>query len=175
MFQIPLACISRQFRFHDHHVQRPSDFHRQPEARLVIFISQIKIAHPAHVTRGKACVIGEIRLHKLCGCDRSALLRTLADDLANGIDFIHLRKILRENCSQFPIHCAVIYRFSDVHGFSFPRWCASFFVVPLKRRFDLAKGASLQFPKPKPAFRSMHSKSGFCSSFYCNGSISELI
>ena len=93
---------------------------------MVIFISPIKIAHPAHVARGKACVVREIRLQELCGCDAGALLRAPADDLADGMDFVHLRKILRENCSQFPVHCAVIHRFSDVHGFSFPRWRASF-------------------------------------------------
>ena len=37
-----------------------------------------------------------------------------------------LRKILSENCGQFPVHRAVIYRFSDVHSFSFPRRCASY-------------------------------------------------
>ena len=88
---------------------------------MVIFISPIKIAHPAHIARGKACAVREIRLQKLCGCNRRALLRTLADDFADGMDFVHLRKILRKNCGQFPMHCAVIHRFSDVHGFSFPR------------------------------------------------------
>ena len=88
---------------------------------MVIFINLVKIAHPAHVARGKACAVREIRLQKLCGCDRSALLRALADSLANGVHFFHLRKILRKNCGQFPMHCAVIHRFSDVHGFSFPR------------------------------------------------------
>ena len=88
---------------------------------MVIFISPIKVAHPAHVARGKACAVREIRLQKLCGCDRCALLWTLADGLADGIDFVHLRKILCENCGQFPIHHAVIHRFSDVHSFSFPR------------------------------------------------------
>ena len=88
---------------------------------MVIFISLVKIAHPAHVARGKACAVREIRLQKFCGCDRCALLRTLADDLADGMDFVHLRKILRKNCGQFPVHRAVIHRFSDVHGFSFPR------------------------------------------------------
>ena len=126
LFQIPLARNSCQLRFHDHHVQRPADFHCQPEECLVIFISPIKIAHPTHVARRKACAVREIRLQKLCSCDRCTLLRTLADDLADGMDFVHLRKILRENCSQFPVHCAVIHRFSDVHDFSFPRWCASY-------------------------------------------------
>ena len=31
---------------------------------------------------------------------------------------------LRWRISKFPVHCAVIHRFSGVHGFSFPRWCA---------------------------------------------------
>ena len=88
---------------------------------MVIFISPIKVAHPAHVARGKACSVREIRLQKLRGCDCCALLRTLADGLADGIDFVHLRKILCENCGQFPIDHAVIHRFSDVHSFSFPR------------------------------------------------------
>ena len=39
-------------------------------------------------------------------------------------NFIHLQKILRKNCGQFPIHRAVIHRFSDVYGYSFPRCCA---------------------------------------------------
>ena len=93
---------------------------------MVIFISPIKIAHPAHIARGKARAVREIRLQKFCGSDRRALLRTLADAFADGVDFLHLRKILRENCGQFPVHRAVIHRFSDVHGFSFPRWCASY-------------------------------------------------
>ena len=88
---------------------------------MVIFINFIKIAHPAHVARRKACAVREIRLQKLCGSDRCALLRALADGLANGIHFIHLRKILRENCAQFSVHRTVIHRFSDVHDFSFPR------------------------------------------------------
>ena len=88
---------------------------------MVIFISPVKIAHPAHIARGKACAVREIRLQKLCRCDRCAFLRALADGLADGVYFIHLRKILRKNCGQFPMHCAVIHRFSDVHGFSFPR------------------------------------------------------
>ena len=88
---------------------------------MVIFINFIKIAHPAHIARGKACAVRELRLQKLCGCDGYALLRTLADDLANGIHFIHLQKILRKTCGQFPVHRAVIRRFSDVHGFSFLR------------------------------------------------------
>ena len=88
---------------------------------MVIFIGLVKIAHPAHVARGKACVVREIRLQEFCGCDRRTLLRTLADGFTDGIDFVHLRKILRKNCGQFPMHCAVIHRFSDVHGFSFPR------------------------------------------------------
>ena len=93
---------------------------------MVIFISLVKIAHPAHVARGKACAVREIRLQEFCGCDRRALLRTLADGLANGINFVHLRKIPCKNCGQFPVHRAVIYRFSDVHSLSFPRWRASF-------------------------------------------------
>ena len=88
---------------------------------MVIFISLVKIAHPAHVARGKACAVREIRLQEFCGCDRRALLRALTDGLADGVHFVHLRKILRKNCSQFPVHRAVIHRFSDVHGFSFPR------------------------------------------------------
>ena len=88
---------------------------------MVIFIGPIKIAHSADIARGKACAAWEIRLQKLCGCDRRALLRALADGLANGMDFIHLRKILRENCDQFPVYRTVIHRFSDVHSFSFPR------------------------------------------------------
>ena len=88
---------------------------------MVIFISPVKISHPAHIAWGKACAVREIRLQKFCSSDCSALLRTLADCLANGIHFIHLRKILRKNCGQFPVHRAVIHRFSDVHGFSFPR------------------------------------------------------
>ena len=93
---------------------------------MVIFISPIKIAHPAHITWGKACAVREIRLQKLCGCDRCTLLWMLADNFANGIDFAHLRKILRKNCGQFSVHHAVIHRFSDVHSFSFPRRCASY-------------------------------------------------
>ena len=88
---------------------------------MVIFISPVKISHPAHIAWGKACAVREIRLQKFCGCDRRALLRALVNELADGIHFFHLRKILRENGGQFPMHCAVIHRFSDVHGFSFPR------------------------------------------------------
>ena len=93
---------------------------------MVIFISPIKIAHPTHIARGKACAVMEICLQKLCGCDCCSLLRALADGFADGIDFVHLRESLCENCFQFPVHCAVIHRFSDVHGFSFPRWRASY-------------------------------------------------
>ena len=88
---------------------------------MVIFISPIKIAHPAHVVRGKARAVRGTLLQKLCGCDRRALLRTLADNFTDGVDFVHLREILCENCGQFPVHRAVIHRFSDVHSFSFPR------------------------------------------------------
>lgn len=87
---------------------------------MVIFIGLVKIAHSAHIAWGKACAVREIRLQKLCGCNRRALLRTLVDDLADGMGFVHLRKILRKNCSQFPVHRAVIHRFSDVHSCSFP-------------------------------------------------------
>ena len=93
---------------------------------MVIFIGLVKIAHSAHIAWGKACAVREIRPEKLRGSDRSALLRTLADGLADGIDFVHLRELLRENHGQFPVHCAVIHRFSDVHSFSFPRWRASY-------------------------------------------------
>ena len=93
---------------------------------MVIFIYLIKIAHSAHVARGKACAVWKIRLQKLRGCDRRALLRTLADSPSNGVNLVHLLKILRKNCGQFPVHRAVIYRFSDVHSLSFPRWRASF-------------------------------------------------
>ena len=91
---------------------------------MVIFIGLVKVAHPAHVARGKACVVRGIRLQKLCGCDRCSLLRALANSFADDMNFVHLRKILRKNCGQFPVHRAVIHRFSDVHGYSFPRWCA---------------------------------------------------
>ena len=124
LLQIPFTSLSCQFRFHDYHVLRPADFHRQPKKRLVIFVGLVKIAHPAHVARGKACALSKICLQEFCGCDCSALFRALTDGLANGMDFVHLRKILRENCGQFLVHRAVIHRFSDVHGFSFPRWCA---------------------------------------------------
>ena len=87
---------------------------------MVIFISPIKIAHPAHIAWGKACAVREIRLQKLCGYDRCTLLRALADGFADGIDFVHLRESLCENCCKFPVHCAVIHRFSDVHSCSFP-------------------------------------------------------
>ena len=93
---------------------------------MVIFIGLAKNAHPAHVAWRKACAVREIRLQELCGCDRCALLRALTDGLADGIHFVHLRKILRKNCGQFPVHRTVIHRFSDVHDFSFPRWCASY-------------------------------------------------
>ena len=66
---------------------------------MVIFIDLIKIAHPAHVARRKACVVREIRLQVRCGCDCRAFLRPLTNGLANGVGFIHLRKILRKNCS----------------------------------------------------------------------------
>ena len=88
---------------------------------MVIFIGLVKIAHPTHIARGKACAVREICLQKLCGCDCRALLRALADRFTDGKDFVHLREILRENCAQFPVHRAVIHRFSDVHGFSFLR------------------------------------------------------
>ena len=55
---------------------------------MVIFISPIKIAHPAHVAWGKACAVREIRLQKFCGSDGCALLRALADGFADGVDFI---------------------------------------------------------------------------------------
>ena len=93
---------------------------------MVIFIGLAKNAHPAHIARGKACAVREIRLQKFCGSDRRAFLRTLADAFADGINFVHLQKIPCKNCGQFPVHCAVIYRFSDVHSFSFLRWRASF-------------------------------------------------
>ena len=93
---------------------------------MVIFIGLIKIAHPAHVARGKACTFREIYLQELRGSNRRTLLRTLADALADGTHFFHLRKILCENCGQFSVHRTVIHRFSDVHGISFPRWCASY-------------------------------------------------
>ena len=124
LLQIPFTSLSCQFRFHDYHVLRPANFHRQPEEHLVIFVSPIKIAHPAHVAWGKACAVREIRLQKFCGCDRCSLLRALANSFADDMNFVHLRKILRKNCGQFPVHRAVIYRFSDVHSFSFPRCCA---------------------------------------------------
>ena len=91
---------------------------------MVIFIGLVKITHPAHVARGKPCAVREICLQKLCGCNCRALFRALTDDSADGIDFIHLREILRENHSQFPVHHAVIHRFSDVHSLSFPCWRA---------------------------------------------------
>ena len=93
---------------------------------MVIFIGLVKNTHPAHVAWGKACAVRELCLQEFCGCDRRALLRALADDLADGINFVHLRKIPCKNCGQFPVHRAVIYRFSDVHSLSFPRWRASF-------------------------------------------------
>ena len=91
---------------------------------MVIFIDLIKIAYPAHIAWGIACAVREIRLQKFCGCDRRALLRALVNELADGIHFFHLRKILRENGGQFPVHRAVIHRFSDVHSLSFPCWRA---------------------------------------------------
>ena len=38
----------------------PADFHRRPEKHLVIFIGLVKVAHSAHVARGKACAVREI-------------------------------------------------------------------------------------------------------------------
>ena len=93
---------------------------------MVIFIGLVKIAYLAHIARGKACAVREIRLQKFCGHDRRTFLRTLADSLADGVDFVHLRKILRENCAQFSVHRTVIHRFSVVHDFSFPRCRASY-------------------------------------------------
>ena len=87
---------------------------------MVIFIGLVKITHPAHVARRKAYAVREIHLQELRGSNRRALFRALADDLADGIHFFHLRKILRENGGQFPVHRAVIHRFSDVHNCSFP-------------------------------------------------------
>ena len=92
-----MSCISCQLRLHDDHVQRPADFHCQPEERFVIFVSPVKIAHPAHVAWGKACPVREIRLQKLCRCDCRAFFRAAADCLTDGIDFVHLRKISGEN------------------------------------------------------------------------------
>ena len=88
---------------------------------MVIFISLVKIAHPAHVARGKACAVRETSLQKFCRCDCRAFLRPLVNDLANGVDFVHLWKISGENFRKFAVHGAVIDRFSDVHGFSFLR------------------------------------------------------
>ena len=93
---------------------------------MVIFISPIIIAHPAHVARGKACAVRGICLQKLCRCDCCAFLRPLADSFTDGIDFVHLRKISGENFRKFAVHGAVISRFSDVHDFSFPRGRASY-------------------------------------------------
>ena len=77
-----------QANFPDHtgfsprNVRRMRDFYRVYENDQTLFRS-------------------EIRLQKFCGHDRRAFLRTLADSLADGVDFVHLRKILRENCGQF--------------------------------------------------------------------------
>ena len=121
-----MPCILHQLRLHNDHIHCPADFHCQSEEWLVVFASPVKIAHPAHVARRKAYAVREICLQVLCGCDRCAFLRALADGLADGVYFIHLRKILRENCGQFPVHRAIIHRFSDVHGFSFSRRRASY-------------------------------------------------
>ena len=40
-----MSCISCQLRLHDNHVQRPADFHRQTEERLVIFISPVLVTN----------------------------------------------------------------------------------------------------------------------------------
>lgn len=88
---------------------------------MVIFINPIKIAHPAHVAWGKAYAVREVCLQELCGCNRRTFLRTLADSLANGANFGHLRKILGVNFRKFAVHGAVIGWFSDVHASSFLR------------------------------------------------------
>ena len=89
---MPLARLYCQLRLHDNHVQRLADFHCQSEEQFVIFIDLIKIAHPAHVAQGKACAVREIRLQKLCRCDRRALFRALTDGFTDGADFIFRRE-----------------------------------------------------------------------------------
>ena len=88
---------------------------------MVIFINPIKIAHPAHVARRKACAVREIRLQKFCRCNCCAFLRSPADSFADGTDFFHLRKISGENFRKFAVRGAVIGWFSDVHDSSFLR------------------------------------------------------
>ena len=88
-----------------------------------IFISPIEITHLAHVARGKACAVREIRLQKLCRCDRRALFRALTDGFTDGADFIHLRKFSGENFRKFSVHDTVIGRFFNVHGFSYNLRC----------------------------------------------------
>lgn len=86
-------------------------------------------AHLAHVARGKACAVREIRLQKLCRCDRRALFRALTDGFTDGADFIHLRKFSGENFRKFSVHDTVIGRFFNVHGFSCNLRCRAWDVL----------------------------------------------
>ena len=78
---------------------------------------------------GKSLCGQEIRLQKLCRCDRRALFRALTDGFTDGADFIHLRKFSGENFRKFSVHDTVIGRFFNVHGFSCNLRCRAWDVL----------------------------------------------
>ena len=97
-------------------VRKPVDYgtmYRELTAILAQNLSQMEEVYAI----GKAI---SQRSEKGAAVAAAEFLRTLVDSPADGMDFVHLRKILRKNCGQFPVHRAVIHRFSDVHSCSFP-------------------------------------------------------
>ena len=102
---------------------------RASSASMITTFAHLLPAHLAHVARGKACAVREIRLQKLCRCDRRALFRALTDGFTDGADIIHLRKFSGENFRKFSVHDTVIGRFFNVHGFSCNLRCRAWDVL----------------------------------------------
>lgn len=118
---IPAHLLQCQAGLQNHHILRPADLHCLTQQGGAVFISAIKLPHPAQVARGETGCLRVSRLQVFCSGDRSAFLGPAADDPADLAVQIHLRQILCHEAVKRGIHAAVVDFFSDVHsGSPFP-------------------------------------------------------
>ena len=112
---VPRAFCERQVRFEDHHVPRPSDFHRLPHDGGIVFVHTVKRPHPAHIARGEAADVRIRALQMLRHGHGSALLRPFTDQPADFPVQLHLRQRGANSFVNGFEQFAVVDCFSDVH------------------------------------------------------------
>ena len=91
----------------------------------MIHVNAIKIPHPAQVAGGETWNIGITCFQIGRRCNSRPLFRAQGNQAANGVTALRLCLFRSQNRVQRGEQLAVISGLSNIHGVSFPAYCAN--------------------------------------------------